>query len=110
MIAVQFIFTPITLDDEYQEFHRSISAFVEKLPGHIGVERWVSKDGTRRNSIYYFTDRDSLAELAGFTDHLAAKSQSEKWYQSHQVVVSEVLATYGNESPPHISTGAELAK
>jgi hypothetical protein len=103
MIAVQFIFTQATYDDEFYELDNSIADFAQRLPGHAGVEKWLSEDGTSQNSIYYFTDRDALAELAGFSDHLRAKSKVDNWYSSYQVVVTEVLASYGSIDPRHIS-------
>ena len=103
MFAVQFIFTQATYDDEFEALDTSIADFAKSLPGHIGVEKWLSEDGASQNSIYYFTDRDALAELAGFPDHLRAKSKVDNWYSSYQVVVTEVIASYGSATPPHIS-------
>jgi hypothetical protein len=105
MIAVQFIFTQATYDDEFYQLDNSIAEFAKSLPGHVGVETWLSEDGKSQNSIYYFTNRDALAELAGFSDHLTAKSKVANWYSSYQVVVSEVLASYGSSTPQHISAG-----
>jgi heme-degrading monooxygenase HmoA len=104
MIAVQFIFTQATYDEEFYALDNAIGEFARNLPGHLGLETWMSKDGTRQNSVYYFTDREALADLAGFSDHLTAKSKVSQWYSSYQVVVTEVLASYGTESPPHLST------
>lgn len=103
VIAVQFIFTQSTYDDEFHTLDSSIAEFASSLPGHVGVEKWVSEDGLSHNSVYYFTDRESLAKLAGFPDHLTAKSKVDRWYSSYQVVVTEVLASYGTTSPPHPS-------
>jgi predicted aminopeptidase len=105
MIAVQFIFTQASHDDEFYQLDNSIAEFATSLPGHVGVEKWLSEDGKSQNSIYYFTDREALAQLAGFSDHLRAKSQVDNWYSSYQVVVSEVLASYGTATPSHLSTG-----
>lgn len=105
MFAVQFIFTQATYDDWFEALDTSIADFAKSLPGHIGVEKWVSENGASQNSIYYFTDRDALAELAGFPDHLRAKSKVDNWYSSYQVVVTEVLASYGSATPAHISAG-----
>ena len=103
MIAVQFIFTQASYDDEFYELDNSVAEFAKSLPGHVGVEKWLSEDGTSQNSIYYFTDRDALAQLAGFSDHLTAKSKVDNWYSSYQVVVTEVLASYGSQGTKHLS-------
>lgn len=104
MIAVQFIFTQSRDDEEFQALDSAIAAYARALPGHLGVDTWVSRDGSTQNSIYYFSDREALSELAGFPDHLRAKANVEKWYSSYQVVVTEVLASYGTHTPPHLST------
>ncbi len=107
MFAVQFIFSQAHYDDEFYTLDNAIADFAKSLPGHVGVEKWLSEDGSSQNSIYYFTTRDALSELAGFPDHLKAKSQVDNWYSSYQVVVSEVLASYGTTTtPPHISTAS----
>jgi hypothetical protein len=105
MIAVQFIFTQASYDDEFYELDQSIAEFANNLPGHVGAEKWLSEDGKSQNSIYYFTDREALAELAGFSNHLTAKSKVDTWYSSYQVVVTEVLASYGSHHSQHISAG-----
>jgi antibiotic biosynthesis monooxygenase (ABM) superfamily enzyme len=105
MIAVQFIFSQANYDDEFHELDNSIADFARNLPGHVGVEKWLSEDGKSQNSIYYFTDRDALAQLAGFSNHLTAKSKVDKWYSSYQVVVTEVLASYGSHGSTHLSAG-----
>lgn len=104
MFAVQFIFSQATYDDEFDELDNAIDHFARNLPGHVGAEKWLSDDHATQNSIYYFHTRDALAELAGFPEHLRAKSKVSNWYSSYQVVVAEVLATYGNQTPPHLST------
>ena len=104
MIAVQFIFTQSHDDEEFQALDSAIAAYATSLPGHLGVDTWVSRDQSSQNSIYYFSDREALADLAAFPDHLRAKANVERWYSRYQVVVTEVLASYGTHTPPHLST------
>ena len=53
-------------------------------------------DGTVVNAVYYFTDMDSVAQLARFPQHREAKDQVDRWYDGYRIVVSEVSATYGD--------------
>ena len=48
------------------------------------------------NAVYYFTDMDSVAQLARFPQHREAKDQVDRWYDGYRIVVSEVSATYGD--------------
>ena len=101
MYAAQFIFTPGTYDDEFHELDQSIDDYAASHPGFRGSEKWVSPDGRRQNSIYYWVDRKSLSEFAQFPDHLVAKKRYSEWYDSYQVIICEVIAHYGDGGEKH---------
>ena len=101
VFAVQFIFTPGVYDEEFHTLDRAIDQFAQGHPGFLGAEKWLSPDGTRQNSIYYWADRESLGEFSRYPDHLVAKKNYRKWYHSFQVVVSEVTAHYGDGGEHH---------
>lgn len=107
MFAVSFIFTPGTYDEEFHRLDASIDAFAQSLPGYIGVDRWVSEDGNTKNSIYYWSDMESVSAFARFPDHLEAKKKYASWYKGYQIVVSEVRASYGDGAINHISQRGE---
>lgn len=96
MICAQFIFRPGTYDDDFHRLDGEIDAFARSLPGFVRVENFVSADGTVTNAVYYFTDQESLTELAKFPKHLEAKGQVNRWYDGYRIVVSEITATYGD--------------
>jgi len=107
MFAAQFIFTPGTYDEEFHELDQSIDNFAQSLEGFRGVDKWVSPDGTRQNSIYYWADRESLSEFSSFPDHLTAKKRYSEWYDSYQVIISEVVAQYGDGGENHPLTSVK---
>lgn len=96
MISCSFIFSPGVYDDEFHALDARIEEFAAALPGFIGVDRWVSDDGKARNSIYYFDGMDSVKELSRYPEHLVAKENYKKWYLGYQIVVSEVVGSYGD--------------
>lgn len=96
MISCSFIFSPGIYDAEFHELDGKIDAFASSLVGFIGVDRWVSDDGKARNSIYYFETMDSVRELSRYPEHLTAKENYKKWYLGYQIVVSEVVGSYGD--------------
>lgn len=96
MICAQFIFRPGTYDEDFHRLDGQIDEFAQNLPGFVRVETWQSADGTITNAIYYFTDKDSLAQLSRFPQHLEAKEQVRRWYDGYRIVVSEITATYGD--------------
>ncbi len=103
MIAAQFIFQPGTYDDEFYALDKAIEDAAAELPGFLGTDKWYSKDGTRTNSIYYFESMADLTKLGRFTEHRDAKGKVSRWYEGYQVVVTEVIASYGDGNIPHIA-------
>ena len=100
MICAQFVFQPGTYDDDFHRLDGEIEAYARSLPGFDHVETWQSADGTQQNAIYYFTDREALAQLARFPQHREAKGQVARWYDGYRIIVSEVTATYGDGRLP----------
>ena len=104
MISCSFIFSPGVYDEEFHALDSRIEAFASSLTGFVGVDRWVSDDGKSRNSIYYFESMDSVRELSRYPEHLVAKENYRKWYLGYQIVVSEVIGSYGDGYFTHPSS------
>jgi len=100
MICAQFIFKPGTYDDDFHRLDAEIDAFARNLPGFDHVELWHAPEGGVVNAVYYFADKESLAQLARFPQHREAKGQVQRWYYGYRIVVSEVTTTYGDERLP----------
>src|SRR4051812_40986801 len=96
MICCQFIFKPGTYDQDFHRLDAQIDQYARSLPGFQKVETWQSGDGAITNAIYYFADRDSLAQLTRLPEHREAKGQVQRWYDGYRIVVSEITATYGD--------------
>lgn len=105
MIAAQFIFQPGTYDAEFHELDAKIEEAAAAMPGFLGTDKWYSKDGARTNSIYYFESMADLTKLGRVTEHRDAKGKVARWYDAYQVVVTEVIASYGDGNIRHISAG-----
>ncbi|HET7172952.1 MAG TPA: hypothetical protein VFI30_01565 [Nocardioidaceae bacterium] len=96
MMCCQFIFKPGTYDDDFHRLDGQIDEYARNLPGFERTEKYFSPDGTVVNAIYYFTDKENVAQLARFPVHREAKDQVGRWYDGYRIVVSEVTATYGD--------------
>jgi hypothetical protein len=44
-----------------------------------------------------------LTKLGRVTEHRDAKGKVSRWYEGYQVVVTEVIASYGDGNIPHIA-------
>jgi hypothetical protein len=96
VICCQFIFKPGSYDDDFHRLNDQIDQFARSLPGFVRVETWHARETGVINAIYYFTDKESVAQLARFPRHREAKDQVRRWYDGYKIVVSEITATYGD--------------
>ena len=107
MISCSVIFSPGEYTDEFHELDGKIDSFAKSLTGFIGVDRWVAEDGNSRNSIYYFDGMESVKQLSRYPEHMIAKENYKKWYLGYQIVVSEVVGSYGDGYFTHPSSAAK---
>lgn len=103
MYCASFIWEPGTYDAEFHRLNEVIEALARSLPGYLGVDAWVSPDGTRRCANYYWSDQDTLKAFSTHPAHQEAKRQYERWYTGYHIVVSEVLRSYGDGNLGHIT-------
>lgn len=96
MICCQFVFRPGTYDEDFHRLDGQIDEYARSLPGFVRVETWTAAQEGLVNAVYYFADHDSVRQLAQFPRHREAKGQVQRWYDGYRIVVSEVVATYGD--------------
>jgi hypothetical protein len=53
------------------------------------VEIWNAPQTGTVNAIYYFNDRESVAQLARLPAHREAKGQVQRWYDGYRIIISE---------------------
>lgn len=103
MLAAQFIFKQSRYDDEFTSLDDDIDAYAKTLDGYLGTDRWDSRDGEFKSSIYYWRDEDSLMKFAKYPSHIVAKKNYQKWYDGYQIIISEVIRSYGDGQIPHVT-------
>jgi heme-degrading monooxygenase HmoA len=103
MYIAQFIFTPGTYDEEFHRLNDLIDEVARGLPGFVGAESWVSSDGTKRNAAYYWSNLEDLKTFSRDPRHLEAKRQYKRWYEGFQIVISQVLQSYGDGGLAHLT-------
>ena len=103
MISAAFIFQDKNLNEEFFELDALIEQAARDNPGFVGKENWLSHDGSRRNSTYYWTDKTALSEFSRHPKHLEAKHRYKEWYKGFHVVISEVTKSYGDNHFKHIT-------
>ena len=104
MYIAAFNFEPGAYDARFHELNALIDAAARATPGFIGAESWRSPDGRRANASYYWTTLEALREFSSHPKHVEAKREYQKWYRGYQIVISQVVRSYGDGSYTHFTT------
>ena len=96
MYSATFIFAKGQYDDEFHRLDEQIAAAARTAPGYLGEETWENPSNGLVSNVYYWDSLQSLRALIENPTHLEAKSKQAKWLQGYQVIVSQVLKTYGD--------------
>ena len=110
MFSAAFIFEPGQYDDRFHTLDALIETAARANPGFLGSETWKSADGKRVNATYYWTDLQSIKVFSSDPRHLEAKSQYRQWYKGFQIVISEVIRSYGDGGFEHFTPNSRVRK
>jgi|tagenome__1003787_1003787.scaffolds.fasta_scaffold19282741_2 heme-degrading monooxygenase HmoA len=103
MYCASFIWEPGTYDAEFHRMNDLIKNVAESSDGFLGSESWQSADGSRKCANYYWSDLETLRTFSVNPIHKEAKKQYARWYKGYQIVVSEVIRSYGDGKLRHIT-------
>lgn len=101
MYSSTFIFATKHFDDDFHRLDEAIAAVAKTIPGYIGEETWENTITGLTSNVYYWESLESLQALIQHPKHLEAKAAQSKWLNGYQVIVSEVLKTYGDAKLSH---------
>lgn len=96
MYSSTFIFLKKQFDEEFFALDSAIAEAAKSIPGYLGEETWENPATGYVSNVYYWESLEALRELMQHPTHLQAKAAQEKWLNGYQVVISQVLKTYGN--------------
>lgn len=96
MISSTFIFAKAQYDDEFHRLDQEIAQAARAAPGFIGEESWENAATGLISNVYYWESLEALQALIEHPRHLEAKSRQGHWLAGYQVVISQVLRTYGD--------------
>ena len=66
------------------------------IPGYLGEETWENTGNGLICNVYYWESLEALQSLVRHPRHLEAKASQGSWLDGYQVVISQVLRTYGD--------------
>lgn len=96
MYSSTFIFLKKQFDEEFYELDNAIAELAKSIPGYLGEETWENPVSGYISNVYYWESLEALRKLMEHPIHVKAKAAQEKWLNGYQVVISQVLKTYGN--------------
>ena len=75
MLMSSSIFIEKDLTEAFFALDTKIEEAAQATDGFLGKESWVSPDGAKRNSVYYWADATALRSYSSPPLHLEAKSK-----------------------------------
>jgi heme-degrading monooxygenase HmoA len=96
MYSSTFIFATKQFDEEFHRLDQEIAAMAKAIPGYLGEESWENPASGLISNVYYWESLEALQQLVQHPRHLEAKAAQGKWLAGYQVVIAQVLRTYGD--------------
>jgi heme-degrading monooxygenase HmoA len=101
MYTSTFIFARREFDDEFHALDQAIAQAAQAIPGYLGEESWENPAKGQTCNVYYWRTLESLQALMSHPAHLAAKQRQARWLAGYQVVIAEVVGSYGDQGMEH---------
>jgi len=96
MYSSTFIFAKKQFDDAFHRLDQEIASTAKALPGYLGEETWENAETGLVSNVYYWESLEALQALVQHPRHLEAKAAQDNWLDGYQVIISQVLRTYGD--------------
>lgn len=96
-----FIFSAKPFDDTFHRLDQAIAAAARAIPGYLGEEAWENSSNGQVSNVYYWASLEALHQLVENPIHREAKAAQANWLAGYQVVISQVLRTYGDAGLAH---------
>ena len=97
MYASTFIFSTRQFDAAFHRLDAIIATAARSIDGYLGEETWTDTDKGLVSNVYYWQSLEALQALMQHPAHLEAKAAQARWLDGYQVVISQVLRTYGDQ-------------
>ena len=96
MYSSTFIFAAKQFDGAFHRLDQEVAAIAKSIPGYIGEETWENSTAGLVSNVYYWESLEALQQLVKHPRHLEAKEKQENWLAGYQVIISQVIKTYGD--------------
>ncbi|KQB60589.1 MULTISPECIES: antibiotic biosynthesis monooxygenase [Acidovorax] len=97
MYSSTFIFATKQFDDAFHRLDEAIATAARSIDGYLGEESWEDMSKGLVSNVYYWQSLEALQALMQHPAHLKAKAAQAQWLNGYQVVIAQVLRTYGDD-------------
>jgi heme-degrading monooxygenase HmoA len=108
MYTSTFTFANRDFDDEFHALDNIIAQIARSTPGYLGEESWENSSNGLVSNVYYWETMQSLQALMKHPAHVDAKQRQQRWLAGYQVVIAQVVASYGDGGIAHPLAGQKL--
>ena len=96
MFTATFTFAKGEYDADFHALDARIAAMARAIPGYRGEETWENPATGQISNVYYWDSLEALQQLISHPDHREAKQAQARWLKGYQVVIAQVLRSYGD--------------
>jgi heme-degrading monooxygenase HmoA len=101
MYTSTFTFAKGDFNDAFFALDAEIAQIAQSIPGYLGEEAWENTVSGLVSNVYYWETMEALQTLVTHPAHIAAKVRQAQWLQGYQVVIAQVLRSYGDGHIAH---------
>lgn len=101
MYTSTFTFAPGDYDAEFHALDARIAGMARAIPGYLGEETWENAATGLVSNVYYWDSMDALQQLMNHPSHREAKTAQARWLKGYQVVIAQVVRSYGDGGIAH---------
>jgi heme-degrading monooxygenase HmoA len=101
MFSATFIFDTKQFDDDFHRLDALIAKAAKASEGYLGEEAWEDPKTGRISNVYYWRSEEGLKQLMMHPSHIEAKRRYSEWLSGYQVIISQVMRTYGDKTMDH---------
>lgn len=108
MYTSTFTFAKREFDDQFHALDNVVGQVARSTPGYLGEECWENPSNGLVSNVYYWATMESLQALMKHPAHIAAKQRHQQWLAGYQVVIAQVVGSYGDGGIAHPLAGMTL--
>lgn len=104
MYTSTFTFRKKQYDEAFYQLDDKIAVLAKSIPGYLGEETWENAATGQISNVYYWDSLEALQSLISNPVHQQAKAAQAQWLDGYQVIVAQVMRSYGDGKLEHPCT------